>query len=133
MIENSIISANKYAFLNGTEGLHDSDKELFDQWTVEGKNCIIVDNLFEQPSKIEEAVGCECWVLYTTGMKYELILKLFERFKSLNYLPTDIVLLLEHEVWIDMAKEYEGRIRFHGHFLGWGNKPATTYIIPYLN
>lgn len=132
--DQSTIVANKYAFLNGTEGLHETDQELFDEWTKEGKECIVVDRLFDFPERLKLAVGCECWVMYTTGLNPTGLMELFEKFKKLKFIPNDVVFLLSSEdEFIGMAREFEGKIRFHGSFPGFGDSSTTTYLIPYLN
>lgn len=133
-MEPSTITANSYAFLNGEEGLHETDQNLFDQYTKEGKTCILVDNLFEDPARMKLAIGSECWVVSSTGLHYKELQDLFDHFKTLNYLPTDVIILLDEEPFVSFAFKFAKKIRFHGLQLagGWRDEKSWTYRLDYI-
>lgn len=127
------ISANCFAFLNGEYGLHDTDQNLFDKFTSEGKKCIVVDGLFTFPDRMKLAVGAQCWVVSSTGFRPEKLIELFDYFESLNYLPKDVIILLNEEPFVTLAFKYASKIKFHGLMLGgWNDKDSWTYHLDYI-
>jgi hypothetical protein len=85
----------KTAFLNGQKGLHDLESRFCKSFENNGKEVLVLDNLFEQPEKLKSLLDCDNLVLSTTGMYLEDVNKLVDAFKQLNYVPKVVVFVTE--------------------------------------
>jgi len=99
------------AFLNGQAGQHDMEGKLVLRMLKLGKKVKLIDNLFEQPQKLAEVVGCDNLVLSTTGMYAEKLRMLVDAFHKLNYVPKVVVFMGENTAmsFLGTARELKAK------------------------
>lgn len=84
------------AFLNGQEGQHDMEGKLFLRMLKLGKKAKLIDNLFEQPEKLAQVIGCDNLVLSTTGLYADKLKMLVAAFEKMNYVPKVVIFMGEN-------------------------------------
>lgn len=99
------------AFLNGEAGLHDMDEELLHSFTEHGLPTLVLDNLFERKSRLNQLTECKNVVLFTTGIRPEELRPLVHTFAALDYTPDNVIFLSEGTAlaFIGIARELKKR------------------------
>lgn len=80
----------KTAFLEGGGGLANFEKDLYDFLESNGKEVVLIDSLYEQPSRIKGIVGCENLCFFTTGVYKPFLTRIIAEFEKLNYQPARV-------------------------------------------
>lgn len=96
------------AFLNGDPGLHYQQENYVKFLTKAGKNVVVLDDLYNQPEKLNKVRDCETLYLQTTGFRSELK-DLVNIFKSLNYVPKNVIFDGENTamVFLSLARTFK--------------------------
>lgn len=83
-------------FLNGQQGLHDQEQKIHDYLVSSGLKTLILDNLFEDGSKLFRIKECENIVLSTTGTYADKLSPLIAAFEKLNFAPRCVIFMGEN-------------------------------------
>lgn len=83
------------AFLNGTEGLHSIDQNVYDKFIEHGHVVKILDNLFNEPEKLINIRVFENLVLYTTGLHPDKLIVLEKMFENYGGVPKNVIFVSE--------------------------------------
>lgn len=114
----NVRKGDQYAILNGQEGLHTIEEELFGFLIDNHCTANIIDNLFEQPEKIAalKFLNPKTIVLSTTGLHHEKLQFCYELFKELEWLPDNVVFTGGEDNFLGMArtlKEIKPAMKFY--------------------
>ena len=88
------------AFLNGQEGLHSMEEKLCKKFTAANKQTLIIDNLFDMPSKLKGVMACDNIVLSTTGTFADKLQALTDAFEKMKYAPKAVIFISENTALI---------------------------------
>lgn len=110
----------RVGFLNGEPGLHEQEQELHDYLEANRIPCLKIDNLFEEPEKLEDITLCENIVFSTTGIRADRIVPLVERFKELDHQLEKVIFASKTaaESFTGLAREYKEKYgtKFYQHY-----------------
>lgn len=89
------------AFLNGTNGLNGPEEELFRKLSKKGIKPLIIDELYSRHENllVLKNKKVKTLVVQTTGQNFQDIFRIVEFFKSMSFVPENIVLIFPDKLY----------------------------------
>lgn len=85
--------SGSFAFLEGDAVLDEHFFDVFKHLEQNGKNVVIINNLYRDPNRLREVVHYDNILIFSTGVRRQYLANLVEIFDSLNYKPKSVIFL----------------------------------------
>lgn len=105
----------RVAFMEGYEGLTDFEERFRRACEAIGCETTLIEGLYDDPSRLEEARAYDTWSLVTTGVYVEQLGRVVEHFAGMGHLPKLVIFPLGEDNFLDVvnAMDLRGKVEFY--------------------